>query len=130
MQTDPIADYLTRIRNAISARHKKLDVPTSNLKRELTKLLLEQKYIARFSEAQDGVQGTLRIFLKYQGTESVIRRLIRVSKPGLRVYVHHDKLPRVLDGLGIAVISTSKGLMTEKDARRQKLGGEVLCYIW
>ncbi|MEK6571551.1 MAG: 30S ribosomal protein S8 [Bacteroidota bacterium] len=130
MQTDPISDYLTRIRNAIRARHKKVDIPTSNLKRELTKLLLEQKYITRFSEAQDGVQGTLRIFLKYQGTESVIRRLIRVSKPGLRVYVDHDKLPRVLDGLGIAVISTSRGLMTEKDARRQKLGGEVLCYVW
>lgn len=130
MQTDPIADYLTRIRNAIRARHKKVDIPTSNLKRELTKLLLEQKYIARFSEAKDGVQGTLRIFLKYQGTESVIRRLIRVSKPGRRLYLGHEELPRVYDGLGIAIISTSRGLMTEKEARRQKLGGEVLCYVW
>ncbi len=130
MQTDPIADYLTRIRNAIRARHKKVDIPTSTLKRELTKLLLEQKYIARFSEAQDGVQGTLRIFLKYQGTENVIRRLIRVSKPGRRVYLGHEELPRVYDGLGIAIISTSRGLMTEKEARSQKLGGEVLCYVW
>ena len=130
MQTDPISDYLTRIRNAIRARHKRVDIPTSNVKREFTKLLLEQKYITRFSEVQDGVQGTLRIYLKYQGTESVIQKLIRVSKPGLRVYIGHDELPRVLDGLGIAVISTSRGLMTEKDARRQKLGGEVLCYVW
>jgi small subunit ribosomal protein S8 len=98
--------------------------------RELTKLLQEQKYVARFSEIPDRVQGTLRIYLKYQGDESVIRSLIRVSKPGRRVYLGHGELPRVFDGLGIAIISTPKGLMTDKDARRQKLGGEVLCYVW
>lgn len=128
--TDPVADYLTRIRNAIHSRHKKVDIPVSNLKRELTKLLLDLKFIARHTEIKDGVQGTIRIFLKYQGTESVIRNLVRVSKPGRRVYLGHDKLPRVLDGLGVAIVSTSKGLMSEKEARRQKLGGEVLCYIW
>ncbi|MGA9363676.1 MAG: 30S ribosomal protein S8 [Bacteroidota bacterium] len=127
---DPVSDYLTRVRNAVQARHKRVDIPASNLLRELTKLLQDQKYVARFSEIPDRVQGTLRIYLKYQGEESVIRSLIRVSKPGRRVYLGHDELPRVFDGLGIAVISTSKGLMTEKDARRQKLGGEVLCYVW
>jgi small subunit ribosomal protein S8 len=127
---DPVSDYLTRIRNALQARHKKVDIPASNLLRQLTKLLLEQNYIARFSEIENKVQGTLRIYLKYQGDESVIRSLVRVSKPGLRVYVSHEDLPRVLGGLGVAIISTSRGLMTDKDSRRQKLGGEVLCYVW
>jgi len=127
---DPVSDYLTRIRNAVQARHKRVDIPTSNLLRELTKLLHEQKYIARFSEIPDSVQGKLRIYLKYQGDESVIRSLVRVSKPGRRVYLGHGKLRRVFDGLGIAIISTPKGLMTDKDAREQKLGGEVLCYVW
>jgi small subunit ribosomal protein S8 len=127
---DPVSEYLTRIRNAIQARHKRVDIPSSNLLRQLTKLLQEQNYIARFSEIPSDVQGTLRIYLKYQDDESVIRSLIRVSKPGRRVYVNHDDLPRVFDGLGVAIISTSKGLMTDKDARTRKLGGEVLCYVW
>jgi small subunit ribosomal protein S8 len=127
---DPVSEYLTRIRNAIQARHKRVDIPSSNLLRQLTKLLQEQNYIAKFSETRSDVQGTLRIYLKYQDDESVIRSLVRVSKPGRRVYVSHDDLPRVFDGLGVAIISTSKGLMTDKDARTQKLGGEVLCYVW
>jgi small subunit ribosomal protein S8 len=127
---DPVSEYLTRIRNAIQARHKRVDIPSSNLLRQLTKLLQEQNYIAKFSEIPSDVQGTLRIYLKYQDEESVIRSLVRVSKPGRRVYVNHDDLPRVFDGLGVAIISTSRGLMTDKDARTQKLGGEVLCYVW
>jgi small subunit ribosomal protein S8 len=127
---DSVSDYLTRVRNAIQARHKRVDIPSSNLLRQLTKLLQEQNYILKFSEIQSNVQGTLRIYLKYQDDESVIRSLVRVSKPGRRVYVSHDDLPRVFDGLGVAIISTSKGLMTDKDARTQKLGGEVLCYVW
>jgi small subunit ribosomal protein S8 len=127
---DPVSEYLTRIRNAIQARHKRVDIPSSNLLRQLTKLLQEQNYISKFSEIPSDVQGTLRIYLKYQDDESVIRSLVRVSKPGRRVYVNHDDLPRVFDGLGVAIISTSKGLLTDKDARIQKLGGEVLCYVW
>jgi small subunit ribosomal protein S8 len=127
---DPVSEYLTRVRNAIQARHKRVDIPSSNLLRQLTKLLQEQNYIAKFSEIPSDVQGTLRIYLKYQDDESVIRSLVRVSKPGRRVYVNHDDLPRVFDGLGVAIISTSKGLMTDKDARTRKLGGEVLCYVW
>jgi small subunit ribosomal protein S8 len=127
---DPVSEYLTRVRNAIQARHKRVDIPSSNLLRQLTKLLQEQNYILKFSEIQSNVQGTLRIYLKYQEDESVIRSLVRVSKPGRRVYVSHDDLPRVFDGLGVAIISTSKGLMTDKEARTQKLGGEVLCYVW
>ena len=130
MQTDPIADYLTRIRNAIRARHKRVDIPASNVKRELTKILVEQKFIARYAEIKDSPQGTLRIYLKYQDNKSVVKGLNRVSKPGRRVYVDHENLPRVLDGLGVAIVSTSNGVMTEKEARKQKVGGEVLFYVW
>lgn len=130
MRTDPIADYLTRIRNATRARHKRVDIPASNLKRELTEILLKQKFITRYVEIKDSPQGTIRIFLRYQDDESVLKGLSRVSKAGRRVYVGHENLPRVLDGLGVAIISTSKGLMTEKEARKQKFGGEVLCYLW
>ncbi len=130
MHTDPIADYLTRVRNALQARHKRVDIPASNLKREMTKILLDQKYITRYSELKDNPQGTIRIFLKYQENRSVLKGLTRVSKPGRRVYVNHENLPRVLDGLGLAILSTSKGLMTDKDAKKQKVGGEVLCYLW
>ena len=130
MHTDPIADYLTRVRNALRARHKRVDIPASNLKREMTKILLDQKYIARYSELKDDPQGTIRIFLRYQENRSVLKGLTRVSKPGRRVYVDHESLPRVLDGLGVAIISTSKGLMTDKEAKKQKVGGEVLCYLW
>ena len=130
MHTDPIADYLTRIRNALHARHKRVDIPASNLKREMTKILLDQKYITRYSELKDGPQGTIRIFLKYQENGSVLKGLTRVSKPGRRVYTDYENLPRVLDGLGTAIISTPKGLMTDKEAKKQRVGGEVLCYLW
>jgi small subunit ribosomal protein S8 len=128
--TDPVADYLTRVRNAIQAKHKRVDVPASGLKREITKLLLEQKFITGYTELKDSPQGTLRIQLKYQESRSVITGLKRISTPGLRKYVGSDKLPRVLGGLGIAIISTSRGLMTDKQARAAKVGGEVLCEIW
>ncbi len=128
--TDPVADYLTRLRNAIQARHKRVDVPASNLKRELTKLLLQHKYIAGFTELKDTPQGTIRIQLKYNDGQAVIDGLKRISTPGLRRYVDAESIPRVLGGLGIAVISTSKGLMTDRQAREAKIGGEVLCEIW
>ena len=128
--TDPVADYLTRLRNAIQAKHKRVDVPASGLKREITKLLLEQKYITGYTEMKDSPQGTLRIQLKYQDSRPVISGLKRISTPGLRKYVGSEKLPRVLGGLGIAIISTSRGLMTDRQAREAKLGGEVLCEIW
>lgn len=128
--TDPVADYLTRLRNAIQAKHKRLDIPASNLKRELTKLLVEHKYIAGFTEVKEGAQGVLRIQLKYTDGEPVIGGLQRVSRPGLRKYVDADSIPRVLGGLGIAVISTSSGLKTDKQARAEHVGGEVLCEIW
>jgi small subunit ribosomal protein S8 len=128
--TDPVADYLTRLRNAIQAKHKRVDVPASGVKREITKLLLEQKYITGYTEMKDSPQGTLRIQLKYQDSRPVITGLKRISTPGLRRYVGSDKLPRVLGGLGIAIVSTSRGLMTDKQAREAKVGGEVLCEIW
>jgi small subunit ribosomal protein S8 len=128
--TDPVADYLTRLRNALQARHKRVDVPASNLKRELTKLLVQHKYIASFTEHKQGVQGTLRILLKYTDDGPVITGLKRVSRPGLRTYVDATSIPRVLGGLGIAIISTSQGLMTDRQAREAKVGGEVLCEIW
>jgi small subunit ribosomal protein S8 len=128
--TDPIADYLTRIRNALGAKRKRVDIPTSGLKRELTKLLVDQKYISGYTELTDSPQGTIRIQLKYQDAQPVIAGLQRVSTPGLRVYASASDIPRVLGGLGIAVISTSRGLMTDRQARAAKVGGEVLCEIW
>ncbi len=128
--TDPIADYLTRIRNALRAKHKRVDIPASSLKRELTKLLVDQKYISGYTELTDSPQGTLRIQLKYKEDKPVIAGLQRVSTPGLRVYASANDVPRVLGGLGIAVVSTSRGLMTDKQARAAKVGGEVLCEIW
>jgi small subunit ribosomal protein S8 len=128
--TDPVADYLTRIRNAIQAKHKRVDIPASNLKRELTKLLLAQKMIAGFTEEKTTAQGILRIQLKYNDGKSVIGGLKRVSTPGLRRYTGAESIPRVLGGLGIAVLSTPKGLMTDRDARAANVGGEVLCEIW
>jgi small subunit ribosomal protein S8 len=128
--TDPIADYLTRLRNAIHARHKRVDVPASNLKRELTKILINEKFIVGYSEVKDEKQGVLRIALKYTDGTNAITGLTRISKPGLRVYKPSSDLPRVMNGLGIAIVSTSRGLMTEKDARMQKVGGEVLCQVW
>jgi small subunit ribosomal protein S8 len=128
--TDPVADYLTRLRNAVQAGNKRVDVPASNLKREITKLLIATKYISGFTEVKDTPQGVLRIQLKYNDAQPVIAGLKRVSKPGLRKYVAAGAVPRVLGGLGIAIISTSRGLMTDKQAREAKLGGEVLCEIW
>ncbi len=128
--TDPVADYLTRVRNALQAGHKKVDIPASNLKRELSKLLTEAQYIGGFAELKADAQGTLRVQLKYHEGKPVIGGLKRISTPGLRKYVSADDLPRVLGGMGIAVISTSKGLMTDKQARAAGVGGEVLCEIW
>jgi small subunit ribosomal protein S8 len=128
--TDPVADYLTRLRNAIQARHKRVDVPSSGLKRELTKLLVEQKFIGGFTEVKTSAQGVIRIQLRYNDGRSVIKGLRRVSTPGLRRYSGATSVPRVLGGLGIAVVSTSRGLMTDRQARDANVGGEVLCEIW
>lgn len=128
--TDPIADYLTRLRNALQAHHKKVDVPASRLKRDMTKLLLDQKFIASFSEISDGKQGILRIYFRYHEGSGVIKGLQRVSTPGRRVYSDSEHLPRVMNGLGMAIITTSQGVMTEKEARRRHVGGEVVCRIW
>jgi len=128
--TDPIADYLTRVRNSIAARHKRVDIPASNLKREITRILAEKKYIAGYSEIKDNRQGILRIALKYTDGVNAISGLRRISRPGLRVYKQSDELPRVLNGMGIAVISTSRGILTDRDAATKKVGGEVLCHIW
>ena len=129
--TDPIADMLTRIRNANSAKHSTVDVPASNLKKAIAKILLDEGYIKSYEVVEDGTQGVIRIQLKYlAGKEKVISGLRRVSKPGLRVYAGADELPRVLKGLGIAIISTSKGVMTDKAARANHVGGEVLAFVW
>ena len=128
--TDPVADFLTRMRNAMQAGRKRVDVPASNLKRELAKLLIDNKFISGYTEVKEGAQGVLRIQLKYNDGKPVISGLRRVSKPGLREYVASTSIPRVLGGLGIAVLSTSRGLMTDKQARQAKVGGEVLCEIW
>lgn len=128
--TDPVADYLTRLRNAVQAKHKRVDIPASNLKRELTKLLVANKFIAGFTELKETPQGMLRLQLKYNDGRAVISGLHRVSRPGLRTYVDADGIPRVLGGLGVAVISTPRGLMTDKQARLARVGGEVLCEIW
>ena len=128
--TDPIADMLTRIRNANTAKHPTVDVPASNVKKAIAQILLDEGYIKNFQLIDDGTQGVIRITLKYNGNEKVISGLRRVSKPGLRVYAGADELPRVLRGLGIAIVSTSKGVMTDKAARAQHIGGEVLAFVW
>ena len=129
--TDPVADMLTRIRNANTAKHESVDVPASNLKKAIAKILLDEGYIKSYEVVEDGTQGIIRIQLKYlAGKEKVISGLRRVSKPGLRVYAGADELPRVLKGLGIAIISTSKGVMTDKSARANHVGGEVLAFVW
>ena len=129
--TDPVADMLTRIRNANTAKHESVDVPASNLKKAIAKILLDEGYIKSYAVVEDGTQGVIRIQLKYlAGKEKVISGLRRVSKPGLRVYAGADELPRVLKGLGIAIISTSKGVMTDKAARANHVGGEVLAFVW
>ena len=130
--TDPIADYLTRLRNAIKANHRVVEVPASNLKKEITKILFEKGYIMNYKFIEDGPQGTIKIALKYDlvNKVSAIKSLTRVSTPGLRKYVGYKDMPRVLNGLGIAILSTSRGVMTDKEAAVQKVGGEVLCYIY
>ena len=129
--TDPIADMLTRIRNANSAKQETVDVPASNMKKSIAQILLDEGYIKSFQLIDDGTQGVIRIALKYNaGKEKVISGLKRVSKPGLRVYAGADELPKVLRGLGIAIISTSKGVMTDKAARAAHVGGEVLAFVW
>ena len=129
--TDPIADMLTRIRNANSARHDTVDVPASNMKKSIAQILLDEGYIKSYQIVDDGTQGVIHITLKYgPGKEKVISGLRRVSKPGLRVYAGADELPKVLRGLGIAIVSTSKGVMTDKKAREAHVGGEVLAFVW
>ena len=130
--TDPIADYLTRLRNAISANHRVVEVPASNLKKEITKILFEKGYIINYKFIEEGPQGSIKIALKYDPVNKVnaIKSLTRVSTPGLRKYVGYKDMPRVLNGLGIAILSTSRGVMTDKEASAQKVGGEVLCYIY
>ena len=129
--TDPVADMLTRIRNANTAKHETVDVPASNLKKAIAKILFDEGYIKSYEIVEDGAQGIIRITLKYlAGKEKAISGLRRVSKPGLRVYAGADELPKVLKGLGIAIVSTSKGVMTDKAARAAHVGGEVLAFVW
>jgi small subunit ribosomal protein S8 len=129
--TDPISDFLTRIRNAQQAGHRRVDIPASKMKRAITKILLDKGYIQNFLDIDDAKQGLIRIFLKYDHYgQPVIKTLTRVSKPGLRKYSKSSEVPRVLNGLGIAVVTTSMGVMTDKEARRLNVGGEVLCYIY
>lgn len=131
MITDPIADYLTRIRNAVNANHRIVEIPGSNIKREMTRILFDKGYILNYKFVEDDKQGIIKIALKYhpKNKVSAIQKMDRVSRPGLRHYVKADEMPRVLNGLGIAIVSTSQGLMTDKEARTLNIGGEVLCYI-
>jgi len=130
--TDPIADYLTRLRNAIKASHRIVEIPASNIKKEITKVLHDKGYIQNYKFEENGPQGTIKIALKYNPAtkQNAIVKLSRISKPGLRKYAPKDELPRVINGLGIAIISTSKGVMTDKEARTEGVGGEVLCYVY
>lgn len=131
VMTDPIADMLARIRNANLVGHEKVEIPGSNIKRSIAEILKREGFVRDAEFVSDDKQGVIRLFLKYgKGQERVITGLKRISKPGLRVYVNHDSIPRVLGGLGIAILSTSSGIMTDKDARKQRVGGEVLCYVW
>ena len=130
--TDPIADYLTRLRNAIQAKHKVVEIPASNLKKEITKILFDKGYVLNYKFVEDGPQGTIKIALKYDAATktSAIQCLKRVSRPRLRKYTGYKDIPSVINGLGIAIISTSKGVMTDKEASDLKIGGEVLCYVY
>lgn len=132
MYSDPIADYLTRIRNGINANHRIVEIPASNLKKEITKVLFDKGYIQNFKFEDEGVQGKIKIALKYNPLtkKNAITKLERISKPGLRKYTSNESMPRVLNGLGVAVLSTSKGVMTDKEARNENVGGEVLCYVY
>ena len=129
--SDPIADYLTRIRNAAKAKHKNVDIPSSKLKREITQILFEKKYISNYILIDDGRQGFIRIYLKYDENEkSIIGGIKKISKPGLRRYVKVNEIPRVRNNMGIAILSTPKGVMTNMDAKKNMVGGEVICYVW
>lgn len=130
--TDPISDFLTRIRNAMMAGHKLVEVPASNMRKDITKILFDQGFILNYKFVDEGYQGTIKIALKYDKKTNVpaIRKIVRVSKPGLRKYSSSKELPRVLNGLGIAIVSTSNGVMTDKQARQENVGGEVLCYVY
>jgi small subunit ribosomal protein S8 len=132
MNTDPIADFLTRIRNAISAKHRIVEIPSSNIKKEITRVLHEKGFITNYKFEDDSIQGKIKIALKYNARTKVsaIEKIDRISKPGLRKYVDSDNLPRVINGLGIAILSTSKGVITDKEAKKFKIGGEVLCYVY
>ncbi len=132
MLTDPISDYLTRIRNAIMANHRIVEIPASNIKKDITRILFEKGYILNYKIEDSGKQGTIKIALKYnaESKRNAIKHIERISRPGLRKYVNVDELPRVLNGLGIAVISTSQGVVTDKEARAKNIGGEVLCYVY
>ncbi len=132
MITDPISDYLTRLRNAAHAGHRVVSIPASNLKKEITKILFDQGYILSYKFEDDNVQGTIKIAIKFDKItkKPIIKKLERISKPGLRKYVSATEMPRVLNGLGIAIVSTSKGVMTNKKARQENVGGEVLCYVY
>ncbi len=129
--TDPIADYLTRIRNAIMAKHKVVEIPASNLKKDITKILHDQGYILNYKFIDDKIQGIIKIALKYNSETKLpaIKSIKRISRPGLRKYARKDNIPRVLNGLGIAILSTSKGVLTDKEARKQSVGGEILCFV-
>jgi small subunit ribosomal protein S8 len=130
--TDSIADYLTRIRNAVKANHRVVEIPASNMKKEMTKILFDKGYILNYKFEDDAVQGKIKIALKYHPVTKIpaINKIDRISRPGLRKYTSSETLPRVLNGLGIAIISTSKGLMTDKEARKENVGGEVVCYVY
>ena len=130
--TDPIADYLTRIRNAVMANHKVVEIPASNIKKDMTKILFDKGYILNFKFEEEGPQGSIKIALKYnpETKANAIKSLQRISKPGLRKYVDSNHIPRVLNGLGVAILSTSQGVMTDKEARNLGIGGEVLCYVY
>jgi len=131
MRTDPIADLLTRIRNASNAEHEKVDIPSSRLKVRIAELLKEEGFIKNFRVLEDDKQSMLRVYLKYgPANEKMITGLVRVSTPGRRIYVTHDKIPSILAGMGVAIVSTSRGVVTDRDARKQKVGGEVLAYVW
>ncbi|HKW92595.1 MAG TPA: 30S ribosomal protein S8 [Methylomirabilota bacterium] len=131
MRSDPIADFLTRIRNASRAEHEKVDIPSSKLKLRMAEILKDEGFVKNFRVIEDNKQGTLRVYLKYgAGNEKIISGIVRVSKPGRRVYVTKDKIPSILGGMGVAILSTSHGVMTDRQVRKQHLGGEVLAYVW
>jgi small subunit ribosomal protein S8 len=130
MYSDPIADFLTRIRNASRAEHEKVDIPSSKLKLRMAEILKDEGFIKNFRVIEDNKQGTLRVYLKYAGSEKIISGIVRVSRPGRRIYVSKDKIPTILGGMGVAILSTSAGVMTDRQVRKQHLGGEVLAYVW